>query len=467
MRLRARLAVIVGSVSLVGGCVLGAWVAYGIRADATKAAEGLINEALDIVRNDPQRDPSSLIGYVQTSPVPLSVHVFFEQLPSVEVAQETDGKYPVEVQGLTIKQVVSAVNAFRTVENGIPILYRTLEIDSGEWVVVASSLRSIERQFDVTLRRSITSAVVVAVVVILIINVLTRRELKALIEISHDSTLIAEGNLDVLLPEISGPPEIKELSVSLHHMVDSLRTAIAVSSDSENRMREFLGDTAHELRTPLTVIRGYVDILSSDRELPSGQTERALRRLSHESKRMSSILNDLLLLAEMGEVRTSVDEVVDLSTIVHVCAQDLAEQQPDRPVTERIAGNVQVQGNSSLLERLLANIVANIRQHTASTTPVMFTLSGDAGQVTLTVDDGGSGLSDQMYTRAIEGFQRFDRNRSSLGGGFGLGLSIISSIVNAHNGTLEMKPSDLGGLHTCIVLPVTQKQPTSALHAEL
>jgi two-component system OmpR family sensor kinase len=324
-------------------------------------------------------------------------------------------------------------------------------------------MRSIDHQFGITLRQSVVSALIIALFVTLIINSLTRRELNVLVEISNDSKLIAAGNLEVLLPQVDRPKEVAELSAALHDMVGSLRRAIELASDSENRMREFLGDTAHELRTPLTVIRGYIDILSSGRELPTGQTDRALRRLSHESQRMSSIIDDLLLLAEMGEVTTSIDELVDFSSIIHQSAQDLAEQQPDRPVTENVTRDVLVQGNAPLLERLLSNLVANIRQHTSPTTPVMFTLTRHGNTVVLTVDDAGPGLSEQMYSRATEGFQRFDRHRSSLGGGFGLGLSIISSVVSAHHGTLHLNPSFLGGLQTRVVLPATQDAARTAV----
>lgn len=465
MRLRTRLALIVGFISLLGGFALGIWFAYGTRADATSNVERLINDALDIVRNDPQQDPASLLDFVKASPVPLSVHLFFDQLPAVEVVQGIDGDYPVEVEKLSVDQIADATSRFKTYNNVIPIHYKTLAVGSGEWVVVATSLRTIESQFSTTLRRSLFSSVLGALVVTFVISQLIRRELNSVDEITRDAQLIAAGNLDVALPRVGHRTEIGELSTALDQMVGSLRHAIEVTKESEGRMREFLGDASHELRTPLTVIRGYIDILNSGRELPTGQMERALRRLLSESQRMDSIISDMLLLAEMGEVRMEFDEQVNVSTIVRTFARDIMEQQPSRRVAKSIIDDLKVQGNSALLERLMSNITSNIRQHTSPTVPVAFALVRDGDNIVLTVDDGGPGLSDQMYARATEGFQRFDRNRSSSGGGFGLGLSIISSIVSAHHGTLELEPSELGGLRTRIVLPVARTDAAPAVRA--
>jgi signal transduction histidine kinase len=74
------------------------------------------------------------------------------------------------------------------------------------------------------------------------------------------------------------------------------------------------------------------------------------------------------------------------------------------------------------------------------------------GIVIIVIDDAGPGLSAELYARTKEGFQRFDRAHSKVGGGFGLGLSILSSIVRRHGGTLSLSPSPLGGLRTHITL---------------
>ena len=224
----------------------------------------------------------------------------------------------------------------------------------------------------------------------------------------------------------------------------------------DNLKTTFFTNISHELRTPLTVVRGYVDILFSGRELSEEQRERALRRLVSESKRMDVIINDLLLLAELGEVDVNLSDEVDFSQIVVDHFADLRMHQPERTITLDVEPSVVLTGNAELLERLVANIKANILRHTQANIAVRASLALRGDSIVLEVADAGPGLPQSMYERSTTEFQRFDHSRSRDGGGFGLGLSIIASIVQRHAGTLEMAPSHLGGLLTRVVLPARQ-----------
>ncbi|MFM8814925.1 MAG: ATP-binding protein, partial [Actinomycetes bacterium] len=93
-----------------------------------------------------------------------------------------------------------------------------------------------------------------------------------------------------------------------------------------------------------------------------------------------------------------------------------------------------------------------ILRHTPPDAEVDIILSKIDQMAVVVFDDAGPGLSTELYARTKEGFQRFDRAHSKTGGGFGLGLSIISSIVQRHGGTLSLSPSPLGGLRTHITL---------------
>lgn len=456
MRLRTRLALIVGLVSLGGGAALGVWFAYGTRSDAIHDLDAIVDGALATVRADPEKDPSVLLIYEDTISTPISAHVLFDDLPPVEILQQSDGRLPVELPNLSVEQLKDAESGFRETTVDIPIRYKALKIEEGQWVVVAVSMREINEQFADTYRRAILSSIFVGTVISLLISQLIRREMQPIERITEDAQKISSGDFGVRLPDVTHRTELGRLSASLTTMINSLRSAIEVKEGADRKMREFLGDASHELRTPLTVIRGYVDILGSGRELSVEQRNRALQRLASESRRMDAIINDLLLLAEMGEVPFALNESVDMTSIVRAFARDLIEQEPSRQIRKLVDEGVIVQGNTALIERLVANLVSNVRQHTLPTVSVDFRLAIEGAHAVLTVDDNGPGLSESLYQRATEGFQRFDRHRSAEGGGFGLGLSIISSIVEAHHGTFEMKQSSLGGLCTRITLPVRQ-----------
>lgn len=453
MKLRTRLALGVGLVSLVGGFVLGLSIARGTRNDAARSLEQLLQADLDKVDKDPEKNPAVLIDVVAASTTPMTVRLYFDKLPSVEVAQSQQGEYPVTLPELSVTQLTAAVNSFQNFTDVFRARYRALQIEDGQWVVAAVSMEQIDEQYSSTLRRSLITSMIAALLVTLIISQLIRRELLPIETITRDAQRIADGDVDVALPLVKRRNEIGQLSSSLRQMEESLRRAVEVTSNAEVRMREFLGDASHELRTPLTVIRGYIDILDRRDELTPEQAERAMSRLRSESRRMATIINDLLLLAEMGEVHFDIDESVDLSPVVSVFFNDLVEQQPERSVALHIPDGVTIDGSTMLIERMVSNIVSNIRQHTPATAQVNVQLESTETSAVLTVDDAGPGLPDALYERATEGFQRFDRHRSPEGGGFGLGLSIIASIVAVHRGTLELTRSSLGGLRMQIALP--------------
>jgi two-component system OmpR family sensor kinase len=294
-------------------------------------------------------------------------------------------------------------------------------------------MTSINNQFGKSLLRSIQLSLLIASFMVILVYWLIRRALQPIARVTRDAEAIAEGDLDRELAPAFGTSEIGQLSGSLHAMVDSLRSSMGATAQSERLMREFLGDASHELRTPLTVIRGYVDILNSGQELSDEQRERAMNRLVSESQRMSQTINDLLLLAELGEVKHEMADVVDLSYLV--------------------ANDVKIVGNSEQLSRMISNVISNIFRHTPEDAEVDVVLAEVDGNAILVFDDAGPGLSPELYARSKEGFQRFDRAHSKTGGGFGLGLSILSSIVQRHGGTLSLSQSPLGGLQTHITLP--------------
>ena len=122
-------------------------------------------------------------------------------------------------------------------------------------------------------------------------------------------------------------------------------------------------------------------------------------------------------------------------------------------MTVNVQPSLTLQGNAAHIERLVTNIKSNILRHTDPDVDVEVSLVRRDGDIVLEVNDAGPGLAPSIYERSTTEFQRFDRSRSSDGGGFGLGLSIIASIVQRHSGTLELSPSSLGGLRTRVVLP--------------
>ena len=220
------------------------------------------------------------------------------------------------------------------------------------------------------------------------------------------------------------------------------------------RMQRFLSDAAHELRTPLTVIKGYSELLGAHKIETKQDQEKAFARVDHEVKRMESLINDLLLSAELNEATHLDFDSYDISSELRTHLRDFEILSPDRTIENFIEPGLQIKASGDHIDRMIQNIFSNIRRHTPSLAPVSVQLKSKGKEVQLRIEDGGPGLPDDAYNKASYEFERFDRSRSRDSGGSGLGLSIIAAIVKEHSGSISLSKSALGGLAIYIQLPI-------------
>ena len=229
--------------------------------------------------------------------------------------------------------------------------------------------------------------------------------------------------------------------------------ALAMERSQREKMQEFLGDAAHELRTPLTVVKGYAELLEG-KQLEQGREAMAFDRLNSEIKRMESLIADLLMLAELGEEKVDEFSTVDLSQLLTESIKDFELIAPMHPLEVHIDDAIIVNGSEKYLQRFITNALANIRAHTLPDVPVRITLQAGR-EIKLVIEDGGPGLPAHSYGEKIQGLKRFDRSRSRESGGSGLGLSIMSAVIERHQGVFTLRKSDLGGLAIEVQLPRT------------
>ena len=226
----------------------------------------------------------------------------------------------------------------------------------------------------------------------------------------------------------------------LNSLVNSLRK-------NQERMQEFIGDASHELRTPLTVIRGYFDLFVKNRSNDI-QNEIYQKRIESEILRMQSIIDNLLLIAELEEQTPSVLSESNISNFVQAMIDDLRLLQPNREISYIVEPNLNINVSNFHLTQVLANISSNISRHTPPDSFVKFHLFNAGPEVKLTIEDSGSGLPSIFYENGIQAFRRFDTSRSRESGGSGLGMTIIEKIVRKNQGNIKLSSSSYGGLKT-------------------
>ncbi|OCG76622.1 hypothetical protein A7J15_11550 [Microbacterium sediminis] len=284
------------------------------------------------------------------------------------------------------------------------------------------------------------------------ITAVIHRGLRPLRAVADTATRVAKlplhaGSVSIedRVPEEQADPrtEIGRVGAALNTLLDHVDASLDERQRNEDRMRRFVADASHELRTPLASIRGYSELSLRDPAL-SDTTEQSLERIQAQSIRMTSLVEDLLLLARLDEGTEIVVDAVDLT---QVAVEALADQQVAAPGhawrVEVDEEPVIVAGDAARLSQVVLNLLANARTHTPPGTEVTLGVhregSGGATRAVLTVHDDGPGISPELQQELFTRFARGDVSRARKTGGTGLGLAIAKAIVEAHHGTIGVR----------------------------
>jgi two-component system OmpR family sensor kinase len=248
--------------------------------------------------------------------------------------------------------------------------------------------------------------------------------------------------LAVRVPAADTDPrtEVGQVGAALNRMLGHVADALSARQASETRVRQFVADASHELRTPLAAIRGYAEVARRGRDEVPADVAHALRRVESESTRMTSLVDDLLLLARLDTGRPLAVEPVDLTALVVDAVSDAHVAGPEhRWQLELPEVAIRVPGDAARLHQVVANLLTNARVHTPPGSTVTTTLAVDATGAVLTVADDGPGVPVELQPEMFERFARGDSSRSRAHGSTGLGLAIVAAVVEAHHGTVEVQ----------------------------
>ena len=307
--------------------------------------------------------------------------------------------------------------------------------------LVVVSFLDLERD---SLNSLMRTYLVVALLAMLLITGLaatqTRRLLRPLRHLSETAREIGETDLSRRVPE-TGNDDITALTRTINEMLDRLEEAFG-------EQRQFLDDAGHELRTPLTVLGGHLELLDPT-DADEVESTRAL--LLDEVERMGRLVDDLILLAKSRRPDFVTPRPVDLdelTTTVLAKARAMAERDWQLDATAA----VRLQADEQRLTQAVLQLVDNAVKHTdpGDTIAVGSSLKGSRARIW--VRDTGDGIDPADRTRVLERFAR-----STVRGddeGFGLGLSIVNAIVEAHGGTVLIDDTEGGGTIVTVDLPL-------------
>ena len=237
---------------------------------------------------------------------------------------------------------------------------------------------------------------------------------------------------------------MSQVDRELEELAEVLNETFARLEAAFERQTRFTADASHELRTPLAVVRGQAELALSR---PRGPEEyrAALGSCLRASERMAALVDGLLVLARADAGKLDVGHTpVDFQQVVEETIdllRPLAETKRLRLETDLHPAIVL--GDSSRLTQVVTNLVSNAIQYNRPDGSVRVGLSAEDGRVELTIEDTGAGIASEDCPHLFERFYRVDKARSRARGGYGLGLAICKSVVEAHGGTIGFR-TELG-----------------------
>ncbi|MDL9980690.1 ATP-binding protein [Microbacterium sp. ASV49] len=406
--------------------------------------------------------------------------LFFQQAPTSQDAAyiNSDGR----IVALSTAQRAAVVQAFNS-QNGrlepvtveIPDLgaYRLQPrvLPNNQYIVVGglplSELNETVTQILVTVALVTAGGLLLLGSAIAVIIRVGLRPLRAVAETAtRVATLpMAEGEVSIServpVDEADDRTEIGRVGAALNTLLDHVDSSLAARQRNEERMRTFVADASHELRTPLASIRGYSELSlralqQAPPELAAETTSSSLERIQAQSLRMTTLVEDLLLLARLDEGQELVYGQVDLTRLIVEAVSDAGPAGPEHVWLLDLAEEpISISGDAGRLQQVVANLLANALTHTPEGTCVTVGLHKERGQAVITVHDDGPGIDPAIGDELFERFSRGDRSRARKTGGTGLGLSIARAIVEAHRGTISVQ-SVPGDTTFTVRLPMRQ-----------
>jgi heavy metal sensor kinase len=277
---------------------------------------------------------------------------------------------------------------------------------------------------------------------------LTTRGLAPLGWMASQAREIGGANLNRRLEIGAAADELTVLSASFNELLARL-------DQSFETMRRFVADASHELRTPLSVIRGEADVaLAQDRSTASYRESLAI--ILDESRRLSRLVDDLLNLAraDSGHVKLQAQDFYLNDLLAECCRSAQAMAGARRIELEcHCADDAPFRGDEELLRRLVMNLLDNAIRYTPSGGKIAATLEVELSEVRIRIADTGAGIAPEAATHVFERFYRADEARSRQDGGFGLGLSIVKWVAEAHHGAVELASQPGAGSAFTVTLP--------------
>ena len=274
---------------------------------------------------------------------------------------------------------------------------------------------------------------------------LARRIVRPVAKTAYIAKQIAEGNYNIRFERGTKTRELGELVSAINHMAETL-------SEQENLRKRLTTDMAHELRTPLTAVSSHLEAMMEGLWEP---TPERLQSCHDEVRRLGRLVADLERLAKIeGDNLKLNREDVDLLEIARTAAENMQAEVNKKSLSLSVVGcPAWVYADRARLHQVMTNLLSNAIKYTPEGGMVKIEVTDGAESGMVRVSDTGIGIPEEELPLVFERFYRTDKSRSRKLGGAGIGLTIVKSIVTAHEGTVTAESQADGGSCFTVCIP--------------
>lgn len=326
------------------------------------------------------------------------------------------------------------------IDGDLNILYFTKKVGG---TVIQVSL-NMDNDYGTGLLRGLPFVILALAIPLLLVSfgagfLITKKSIRPVLEMTKKAEKISAENLSERFEVSDSGDEFDTLAKTFNSLFEKLK------SDFE-REKQFTSDVSHELKTPLAVIQGHANLIRRWGKDDPVQLEKSIACLLDETKSMEKIVDNLLQLSrlESGRVKLNKTEV-SVAAIFERLIED-TKAWAENVEAEIDAGEGSVLADSELLYEALTIIVSNsVKYCDKEKLKINLKFSSAVNGKIISITDNGSGISAEKLPHVFERFYRGDESHNRGKGGFGLGLSIVESIMKVHGGKATAQSDGISG----------------------
>jgi two-component system heavy metal sensor histidine kinase CusS len=286
-----------------------------------------------------------------------------------------------------------------------------------------------------------------SLVAVLLGYYIAKKSLNRINEFARKMESITADSLHERIDSNEWPSELNVLGEKFNHMLDRLEKSFT-------QLSQFSSDIAHELRNPIHHLMGITELaLTKDKSVD--EYKKLLETAQDEYQHLSRLIENLLFLAraDHGQMVLQKEKLCVRDEMTNLCEfyQAMADE---KNIAIHCEGDAALMADKTLFKRVLNNLLANALQYTPQEGWVrLFVSTLDSGHVQLVVSDSGVGIGEEHVGKVFDRFYRVDSSRASESGGMGLGLAMVKSIVELHEGEVWVESFVGRGTEVGVLLP--------------